>query len=520
MPLVPIPLPPGVVRSSTAAMSRGRYWDANLVRWRGRHMLPVGGWERISKAPLPSPARRILSWRDLDDIRRTAYLCDRNIVVQEGNTYTDHTPDDFVGDDGVPTTGGFGIGPYGDDTFGTPRAVGDQRLYLRPPTWSLDTFGEDLMLLASSDGRLMRLSPGGTPTTRTEPGASPKALPPKAEVVAEAPVANRAMVVTEERHVMLFGAGGNPRRVAWCSREDYNNWDFSSTTNTAGFFDLDIGGWIVNAVKVRGGVLIFTDSEVWLCRYRGVPFVYGFERIGSSCSLLAPHAFAVSAGVSMWMGHEGFWTYDGGSVRPMACDVEDFVYDALDPSAAMIRPFAAANGAYAEMWFFYPSKGNTECDRYVIWSYDPTGPWWSIGALGRTAASPSGVYPYPLMTNPQGHVFQHESGWKDGETGALVRNVFAETGALSIPATGDRFVHVVQGQLDSSYGAQRTEVRAFLRDTHDGPETAVGPFVPREDGYLDARFSGRDIRLRYTALQDGDWTIGEPRFDVRQGGKR
>lgn len=512
--LMPLPIPPGVVRASTPSVSRGRFWDANLIRWRGRHMLPVGGWERVNSAPLPTPARRILAWRDLNDIRRVAYLCDGGLFVQEGSTITNHTPADFVPDQGVPTTGGFGIGPFGDSTFGSPRMVGDQRLYLRPNAWSLDTFGEDLMLLAGSDGRLMVLSPGGSP------GAPAPQLPSEADVVTNAPVANRAMVVTEERHVMLFGAAGNPRRVAWCSREDYNDWDFSSTTNTAGFFDLEIGGWIVNAVKVRGGVLIFTDSEVWLARYRGVPFVYGFERVGDACNIIAPHAFAATAGMCMWMGREGFWIYDGGSVRPMPCDVEDFIYDSLDPAAALVRPHGGPNGSFSELWFFYPTKGQKECDRYVIWSFDQTGPWWSIGALKRTATAPAGVYPYPLMCAPTGNIYQHESGWRDGENNTPVRDVYAETGALSVPTNGERFVHVVQAQLDTQYGAQRTEVRAFLRDTHDGPETVVGPFVPRADGYLDMRFSGRDVRLRYTAREDGDWTLGEPRFDLRQGGKR
>jgi hypothetical protein len=34
------------------------------------------------------------------------------------------------------------------------------------------------------------------------------------------------------------------------------------------------------------------------------------------------------------------------------------------------------------------------------------------------------------------------------------------------------------------------------------------------------RFSGRDIRLRFTQQGDGDWTLGEGRFEIKPGSKR
>jgi len=506
--MIPISLPPGVVRGSTDAIARGRYWDVNLVRWRGQHLTPVGGWSRITAQPQASTTRLIQSWRDLKDIRRTLYLSDNKVVTQEGGAYTDRTPADFVGDDAPPATAGFGIGPYSAGAFGTPRAVGDPRLYYRAPTWSAGTFGEDMLFCASSDGRLLLLSPGGT-----------NGLPAAATAVAGAPVANRSMLVTEERHVMLFGAGGNPRRVAWSSRENYSDWNFSSTTNTAGFFDLDTPGWIVHAVKVRGGVLIFTDSEVWLARYRGVPFVYGFERIGSACGIIAPLAFAVSAGVAFWMGREGFWVFDGGTVRPLPCDLGDFVFDNIDPTAGPARVHASANGLFPELWWFYPSKGESECDRLVIFSVDTGNSWWSMAAMPRTAMDEAGVYPYPLASGADRNIYQHEDGWLDAGL-SRVGTVYAETAALSLPVTGERRVHVMQGQMDSHLDGARVDVTAFARETHNGPEEIFGPYEPRDDGWTDMRFSGRDIRLRFSQGADGDWTVGEMRFDIRPGSKR
>lgn len=505
MPVVPIILPPGVVRPSTDAVVRGRYWDANLVRWRGQHLLPVGGWERMTEASLPSVARNITPWRDLADVRRVLFLCDNHVLVLEGPVYTDITPPDFTGDDGDFTTAGYGIGPFGDGTFGSPRTGGDQRLYYRASAWSADTFGQEVLYCASSDGRLFVVKPQVTPIDSL--------------LVTEAPTGNRGVVVTEERHVMLLAAGGNPRRVAWCSREDYTDWDFASVTNTAGFFDLDTPGWIVGGVKVRGGVLIFTDSEVWLCRYRGVPYVYGFERVGSACGIISPAARAAIGGVCYWLGKEGFWMFDGGTVRPIPCDLGSFVFDNIDPLAGVARCHASANGTFPEIWFFYPTIGQKECDRLAIMSIDPSSQWWSIAAMPRSAMREKGVYPFPLAAGSNGMLYEHETGWSN-EGLPRAGTVYVETAALSLPLNGEQRINVVQAQMDHQYDSAQTQVAVFTRETHNGPEETWGPFEAREDGWTDMRFSGRDVRLRYVQTTEGNWTVGEMRFDTRKGSKR
>jgi hypothetical protein len=500
-----IKLPPGVVRGSTDAASRGRWWDTNLIRWQGGHMKPIGGWQRMTPTPLASMPRRIWSWRSAANIRYIVALCDGHIYTSEGGGFTNRAPVDFVGDATLIGQGGYGIGPYGDDTYGTPRVLGDARLYRSAASWSADSFGQDVLMVASSDGRLLKIAPNGA------------ALPALATVVANAPTSNRAMLVTDERHVMLIGSGGERRRVAWCDREDYNNWDFADITNTAGYLDLDTPGWLTQACKVRGGVLVFAENEVWLGRYRGQPDIYGFERVGRDCSLLAPQAFATAAGTVFWMSRNSFWFFDGQTARVLPCDVGDYVFDTMDELAGPVRSHALVNGAFPEVWFFYPSTGQTECDRYVIYNYEER--WWATGSLARSAGLGAGVYPYPIMACCNGHLHSHENGWT---AAGLTRagDVYAESGAFSVDQGGDRTMHVLGAQMDSGHGYAATQFRAYTRDTRDAADAEAGPFVPRSDGWTDCRFSGRDIRLRVEATQDADWGIGEMRFDVKPGGRR
>jgi hypothetical protein len=66
MALIPLDLPPGVFRNGTAYQSKGRWYDANLVRWRNGQLQPVGGWQRITADPLAGKTRSLLSWRGND----------------------------------------------------------------------------------------------------------------------------------------------------------------------------------------------------------------------------------------------------------------------------------------------------------------------------------------------------------------------------------------------------------------------------------------------------------------------
>ena len=41
---IPLFPKPGIYRGATADISATRWWDMNLMRWRGDQLQPVGGW--------------------------------------------------------------------------------------------------------------------------------------------------------------------------------------------------------------------------------------------------------------------------------------------------------------------------------------------------------------------------------------------------------------------------------------------------------------------------------------------
>ncbi len=495
-----VQIPAGVVRLGTPSLSPDRWYAANLVRWREGKMQPIGGWSRISETPLPSDVRKIATWRDNANVERVAFGCEENLILLEGNAYTDITPEGFVGSGGELYQVGYSVGPYGAEAYGTARSHGSTA-FQRPLTWSLQAWGEQLLGVWNVDGRLLRWAPNSPMT--------------KAEAVPNAPANNRAMVVTPERHVLLVGAGNEPRRIAWCSSEDYTDWNFSSITNTAGFLDLQTRGTLTYACPVRDGTLVFSESDVWLVSYIGQPFVYSAQQINGDTSLLGPNTVAVFGGRAAWMGKTGFWVYDGGVVRPLPSDVSAYVYDDIDERIAPIFAHASANGVFPEIWWFYPSRGSDIPNRYVIWNYAEN--WWAIGEMARTAMAAADVRVKPLAVGADKHVYQHEDGWTAAGR-SRVGTVFAESGTLGGQQEG---VAILRAQFDSgSSGHDATSLSILSRQTRDGPETHYGPFNARADGHCPMRAGGRDIRLRVSANRDQEWIVGAMRFDVSPGGVR
>jgi len=538
----------------------------------------VGGWQRITNSPLASTIRAIFPWSGNNGGLYTAIGCEDKLYILNGSTYTDVTPAGFTGSSagvfGAFGTGNYSDTYYGEDTDGTyPRDP--TQSFLPTFSWMFDNWGEDLLAVASSDGRLLHWGAGedeahpvgdntiatavrssnvvtvttdhnhgflagdsvvisGTsissmngsftiasaPTqttfTYSNSGTDASGTGGTASTAISVPENNRGVLVTPERHAVLIGSGGNSRRVAWSNREDYTNWDFANAATTAGYLDLDTQNKIVMAVPVREGTLIFTEDEAWLMRYIGLPYVYAIERIGYGCGLIAPRAFATFSGRCVWMGREGFYLYDGGTVRPLPCDVGSYVFDDVDPQVGSLWTHGSENGIFPEAWFWYPSSGSAVPNKYVVFNYAEG--WWTIGSMTRTAGSGAGVFKLPLASDDVNDIFEHESGWTAAGV-PITTSRYAETSSINIQ-NGNNVTFVRQAITDSGYGYDSTALTVFSSFTPDGTETTSGPFTPRSDGYCDMRVTGRDFRVKIVSTEDAEWSIGKLRLDIVAKGGR
>ena len=390
--LLTLDIPPGLRADGTDLQTEGYWLDCNLVRWSGRVMQPVGGWVSRGVSVGAAP-RGALAWRDNAGDARAAFgSSDALHIMTIGNVLTNIEPLDLAtGRVDAGAVVGYGVGPYGEEAYGVVRtetASGEPAT-----TWSLDTWGENLLAVSRDDKRILEW----TPTT-----VGP-AVP-----IAGAPACG-AMVVTDERFVFALGSGGRAR-VRWSDRENNALWT-PAATNEAGDITLQSEGSILAGCRANGQTLILTTRDAHAATYIGPPFVYRFDRVGSACGLVAPLAFAGIASGVAWMGERGFFVFSGGAVQEVPCAIADRVFS--DINRRQVSKVAAHTvEAQNEVWWLYPSEESIECDRYVAWNYrDNT---WHRGSIDRTTGIDAGVFAKPMMTGPLGVVYNHEQGFAYG----------------------------------------------------------------------------------------------------------
>lgn len=533
MPRQPVAPPPGVARNATPEATPNRWFDCDNVRWRGGVLQPIGGNVLLPGTTVTDTPRDLLSWHDNTYNRWAAFGTDTKLYAYNFSLQTlyDITPTGVgpLEQPGAPV--GYGLADYGTSTYGTardPADIGPQDIAaVMGDKWSLATFGQDLLVVPTQDGHLYVWDP----TTPTVP----------ATLVATAPIANRGVIVTDQRSVVLLGAGGDPRQIAWSDTESYTVWA-PNVTNLAGSLQLVTQAYVMTALRVPQGILIFTSNDLHLMQYVGPPYAYGIIQIATNCGPISQRAPIAIGAFAAWPSQQSFWLY-AGNAQPLFCDVQDWFYSMINrPMAGRI--FGSPNPTFSELWWDYPDESSQENNRYICVNYNPQAPTmggvystsrpWSIGTRQRTCGDFLGTMDFPVLGGVDpvagtGGLYLHEYGWLDnGNPRASNGLIYAETGAITL-GEGDKRYDVTQVVLDAvPEGIAPTTddpvfgFRFFAREQpHDiAGEYDTGLYTVGHDGLMDVRFSGRSVRMRVEALNDGPLALGKPRLEMRPGGRR
>jgi len=510
----PIQLPPGINRKgSEAEIGRGNWYEGHLVRWIGGVLRPVGGWERM--APLnqddtafvpASKIRKTHTWITHDGQVWIGVLCERHLyAIDQGGHVTDLTPAGGIVGGDFTEAGGYGEYTYSWDTYGTPRPDRPTKQVIGP-MWSLDNWGDDLIACASTDGRLLRWKPFAAPAE-------------VAIAVPDAPIM-RFFIVTPERHVMAFCDGDKFNRFGWCAQENIEDWDYASTTNSAGFYDIEPAVPFVTAVVTRSAIIAFTARSAYAIIYQGTPYFYTYNFLGYYNAPVSGNVLTQSSSGALWYSDDGFWGFDGATISPIDCPVLDYVTQTIDPVWRYRRSAAFYLGSHSECWFFFPQKEASENTFYVSFNFDER--WWSMGKLARTCGQPGSAMMAPLMSDGTS-IFRHEQGnfYVDAPT-----LPYAQSGAINI-AAGARQCTARQGIVDTRAPAADVQFQiAARRDRiQDGSEIMdqeLALVARKEGGKLDFRVTGRDLIIRIQSARNGSapWTFGQMLVKLFPRGQR
>jgi len=471
---------------------------------------------------------------------------------------------EYGGDLGVTNFDDSTGSTSGGDVYGTPRYPAiDPSGNIRDPdafrdnyaaTWSLDSFGDDLLALHTGEGTIWywKVSTASF-NNAAQTATAPIALQDVTSSTSDCPShSNTAVLVTPERHIMVLGPEGAHTKIQWASHESLIDWN-PTLTNTAGDLTLQTKGRIIGGFKTRYGVLIFTTSDTWRTKYAGPPYVYTVERLTEGAGPIGMKCIAGSADFVAWLSRGRFWSYTGGYIQELQCEVADYVFSDINLDVEGLIA-AGHNGDFGEITWFYPKEGDSYNTRYVTYSYREK--HWTTGELERSAWEPSDALGFPVAAGVDGYLYRHEmdpdtqstpvqrestvtaptdvNGLSGMESRVIAKGVstelhpnvasenhlcYAETGAIEIQ-NGDRLHSVNQIITDTSAGDNGLRMQCVIADTPDEPSATQGPFTLESDGFTDCRFTARQTFLKVESPFDQEWRFGEVRFSATPTGKR
>ena len=464
---------------------------------------------------------------------------------------------EYGGDRNLDGSGGTA---NGGDVYGTPRfpavdpdvADADAWRDNFVPTWQMDNFGDDLVACHTGEGSIWFVDTSGLSFNNATQTATNATLLEDESGASGVPTDNVGVLVTPERHIMCIGAGGNSRKIAWSHAESFN---FTpAVDNTAGDIEIQTKGRIIGGFKTRYGVLIFFTDSVWKTNYLGPPYVYGIERLAEGGGCLGIKSVAGSADFVAWMSQGRFWSYTGGYIKELKCDVADYVFSDINTDLEGLIS-GGHNAEFGEITWFYPKEGDSTPTRYVTYSYREQ--HWTTGELHRSAWESSDSLGYPVAAGVDGYLYRHELD-PDTQSTPILReqtvtapadvealsslstrviakgvdtdlhpNVsseahlcYAETGAIEVGG-GNKMMNITQILTDTDAGSKGLRMKVTVANTPDDNNPLVkGPYDLETDGYTDTRFTGRQSLLRIESPFDQEWRFGEIRFDGNAAGSR
>jgi len=475
---------------------------------------------------------------------------------------------------------GWGAGKWSVDAWGTPR---DEGIAIDPRLWSLQNWGEDLVL--SPRGGAVYIWDATTPTLR-------------ATQITQAPHKTNIVLVTKDRHMVCFGCNEpgddnaltplDALQIRWSQQENFTDWTPTST-NTAGSQLLTAGTEIIAAANTENQVLIWTDEAVESMQFIGPPFTFGFAQVGTSSGIASSRAWAAYNNVVYWMGENAFYVFQGGT-GVLPCTVQRYVFEELNIQQKD-KIFTALDRENHEIMWFYPTReieatklngAITAQDTDILVENTAGFPLTGSIKIEDEIIDYDGKTDVRFLNCSRGQrgtvAIQHGDESKvtepdfvgNSETcryvsynvidklwwiGRLERTTWVDRGSLDYPIATDRrgftynhefgrdadgdplVASVTSADFDIGQGDSLMFVRRFVPDffiegsldvrlksryypLSDSVKEVIGTVQPNTSR-IDTRIRGRQLALRIRSSSLGDyWKYGDARIDMQPDGRR
>ena len=426
---------------------------------------------------------------------------------------------------------GYGAGSFtagvcaaGGRGWNQPTSTGASDFTSQITQWSLDNFGEDVVAnRRGSSIYLYDTDASATPLRATLVSGATNSTPT---------TVNSIIVSPNDRHLICLGGNAfnttasptgtfDPMTVRWSNQEDITNW-VPSLSSTAGETVLTDGTEIVGGVRSRNAINIWTDNSLWTMTFVGPPFTFQFQQLGSNCGLIAPHAAVDYDGISVWMGYDNFYVFDG-QVKNLDCTVRRFIFDRLNRDQKD-KIFCGINSEFKEVIWLYPSTDSEECDSYVIWS--PSENYWTYGSSIFTTFADKTVFGNTITTGVTAggnNLYNNEPAGVFTENGQP-QSSFIESADFDM-ADGNEIMFLSRVIPDFTLNDGALTFSIKTKDFPESPTEREKPQPPHtvtnSTVKIDMRARGRQGRIRVSCnAANTSWRWGSVRLAIQPDGRR
>ena len=426
---------------------------------------------------------------------------------------------------------GYGAGSFtagvcaaGGRGWNQPTSTGASDFTSQITQWSLDNFGEDVVANRRGSSIYFYDTDASTvPLRATLVSGATNSTPT---------TVNSIIVSPNDRHLICLGSNAfnttasptgtfDPMTVRWSNQEDITNW-VPSLSSTAGETILTDGTEIVGGVRSRNAINIWTDNSLWTMTFVGPPFTFQFQQLGSNCGLIAPHAATDYDGISVWMGYDNFYVFDG-QVKNLDCTVRRFIFDRLNRDQKD-KIFCGINSEFKEVIWLYPSTDSEECDSYVIWS--PSENYWTYGSSIFTTFADKTVFGNTITTGVTAggnNLYNNEPAGVFTENGQP-QSSFIESADFDM-ADGNEIMFLSRVIPDFTLNDGALTFSIKTKDFPESPTEREKPQPPHtitnSTVKIDMRARGRQGRIRVSCnAANTSWRWGSVRLAIQPDGRR
>lgn len=426
---------PGVKRDGTA-LDNQFYSSAQWVRFQRGRPRKMGGYTLMSSL-LAGPARNV--YVDSTTLVNTAHVFSQRGIEQlqfdsngNGGAIYNRNPTGFVLNANYTW--------QSDAMFDAAGGANTQLVCCSTP--DLDNIASDLA------GKIYS-GPIGTTAALTD-------------VSDGSPIQVSGGIVVLQPYLFVYGSQGLIRNSNANDFSAATGWS-SGDANSANV----AGTKIVKGLPVRGGGqapagLFWSLDSLIRVNYIGGTALWKYDPVSTNTTVMSKAGILEYDGIYFWVGVDRFYSYNG-VVQELPNDMNsNFFFDNLN-YAQRQKVHALKVPRFGEIWWFYPSGSNTECNRAIIFNVKEN--TWYDTEIVRSAGASARVFRLPVIAGESRAVqilkftvstgvFQATdriTGGTSGATGEVLKNVGGE---LTLQNTVGVFVNgeTITGNFSGATG--------------------------------------------------------------------